>query len=173
MLKQLTLSFGFGSCNNVCQNCLAIRPGPVWCIDACNILSISRCKRDGGRSMCEMACSILCGIGSSNSISIGSSAASYNRQDGCTIEAQQASNIWRWLQGISKLALQPIAVLHGVCGVTDVKGKFKAAMTFLSGWALTWWHACENWVTLGICTWMDFSLHITTEFQDVHHQIRN
>ena len=49
------------------------------------------------------------------------------------------------------------------------------AVTFLADRALIWWHAvaCESWATLGICTWMDFSSHITTEFPDVHHQLRN
>ena len=62
-----------------------------------------------------------------------------------------------------------------VCGVTDVTEQVKVAVTFLAGRALTWWRAvaCESWAMLGICSWLDFSAHITTEFQDVHHQLRN
>ena len=59
-----------------------------------------------------------------------------------------------------------------VCGVTDVTEQVKVAMTFLAGRELTWWRAvaCESWAMLGVCSWLDFSAHITTEFQDIHHQ---
>ena len=59
--------------------------------------------------------------------------------------------------------------------MTDITEQVKVAVTFLAGRALTWWHAvaCESWVMLGICSWIDFSTHITTEFQDVHHQLWN
>ena len=62
-----------------------------------------------------------------------------------------------------------------VCGITDIKEQVKVAAMFFSGQALMWWCAvaCKSWATLGIFTWMDFSLHITTEFQDVEHQLRN
>ena len=58
-----------------------------------------------------------------------------------------------------------------VCGIMDLTEQVKVAVTFLSALALMWWRAvaCENWVMLGICSWMDFSQHITTEFQDEHH----
>ena len=52
-----------------------------------------------------------------------------------------------------------------VCGITDVTEQVKVAMTFLAGRALTWWRAvaCESWAMLGICSWIDFSAHITTD----------
>ena len=62
-----------------------------------------------------------------------------------------------------------------VCGVIDDREQVKVAVTFLAGRALTWWRAVsiEPWATLGNCTWLDFTTHISAEFQDVHHQLRH
>ena len=62
-----------------------------------------------------------------------------------------------------------------VCSIMNITEQVKVAMTFLSGQTLMWQRAvaCANWATLGICSWVDFSQHITMEFQDAHNQLHN